>query len=68
MVVLFLVRVFPKVTGGRAGFIIMPLLLYHPRDARMLSEAAPPYNVERFKSRFLRDKLEVHENLLNEYF
>ena len=44
MVVLFLVRVFPQYAGGRAGFIIMPLLLYHPRDVTMLTAAAPSYN------------------------
>ena len=30
MVVLFLVRVFPQITDGWEGFIIMPLLLNHP--------------------------------------
>ena len=30
VVVLFLVRVLPRVTGGRAGFIIISLLRYHP--------------------------------------
>ena len=45
VVVLFLVRVFPQHTGGRAGFIIMPLLRYHPRNVTMLTAAAPSYSI-----------------------
>ena len=43
----FLVRVFPQVTGGQAGFVIIPLLLYmyHPRHVTMLTAAAPSYSI-----------------------
>ena len=45
MVVLFLVRVLLQYTGGRAGFIIIPLLLYHPRNVAKLTVIVPSYNI-----------------------
>ena len=45
VVLLFLVRVFLQYTSGRAGFIIMPLLLYNPRNVTMVTAAAPSCNI-----------------------
>ena len=60
VVVLFLVRVFLQYTGGFNHYSIIAVYHVHPRNVTMLTAAAP-YSItgEKFKSRFLRDKLEV---------
>ena len=46
VVVLFWSGYFSSIyTGGRAGFIIMPLFLYHPRNVTMLTAVVPSCNM-----------------------